>query len=253
MAPEVTGTEEQNIMSPVRNISSELESEKKAVTPEARASPRMAGFLGMRNEPSVDAASQVHSLMRSPSEYFPMIRRGGPNAGEELNDDEQSVMAVGWKVEVTNRKEREEALRDEVRRFEVKMKKFYPNLEEGIDVTLWQLNRHADVGNSGDDFTMKSSPVTLKLHRRGDLLVQAVLTFSTVGGYLSKALGRNKREPRILEHFGVLVFLSFLPTKFFLTLFLFSMWNSFERRRPGSTRSALTQRNPGSKGRVYWL
>mmetsp|Transcript_39271 Transcript_39271/g.59237 ORF Transcript_39271/g.59237 Transcript_39271/m.59237 type:complete len:1407 (+) Transcript_39271:381-4601(+) len=111
MAPEVTGTEEQNIMSPVRNISSELESEKKAVTPEARASPRMAGFLGMRNEPSVDAASQVHSLMRSPSEYFPMIRRGGPNAGEELNDDEQSVMAVGWKVEVTNRKEREEALR----------------------------------------------------------------------------------------------------------------------------------------------
>eukprot|EP00957_Ditylum_brightwellii_P078488 5968079-Ditylum_brightwellii.AAC.1 len=98
-------------MSPVRNISSELESEKKAVTPEARASPRMAGFLGMRNEPSVDAASQVHSLMRSPSEYFPMIRRGGPNAGEELNDDEQSVMAVGWKVEVTNRKEREEALR----------------------------------------------------------------------------------------------------------------------------------------------
>eukprot|EP00957_Ditylum_brightwellii_P032438 2457902-Ditylum_brightwellii.AAC.1 len=82
------------------------------------------------------------------------------------------------------------------------MKKFYPNLEEGIDVTLWQLNRHADVGNSGDDFTMKSSPVTLKLHRRGDLLVQAVLTFSTVGGYLSKALGRNKREPRILEHFG---------------------------------------------------
>jgi hypothetical protein len=34
--------------------------------------------------------------------------------------------------------------------------------------------------------------MTLKLHRRGDLLVQTVLTFNSTGGYLSKALGRRR-------------------------------------------------------------
>ena len=79
--------------------------------------------------------------------------------------------------------------------FESKVKKFYAVLEEGIDVTLWQLNKSTDIGvdgPSGEDFAVKSSSMTLKLHRRGDLLVQTVLTFNSTGGYLSKALGRRR-------------------------------------------------------------
>lgn len=83
---------------------------------------------------------------------------------------------------------------DEVRVFERKVKKFYPLLEEGIDVTVWQLNKSAEAGNGpgGETFAVKSSSMTLKLHRRGDLLVQTVLTFNMTGGYLSKALGRRR-------------------------------------------------------------
>ena len=65
-------------------------------------------------------------------------------------------------------------------------------LEEGVDVTVWQLNKSAEVGvdgPAGEEFAVKSSSMTLKLHRRGDLLVQTVLTFNSTGGYLSKALG----------------------------------------------------------------
>ena len=82
---------------------------------------------------------------------------------------------------------------DEVRAFESKVKKFYSLLEEGIDVTVWQLNKTSEVGGSaGEEFVIKSSSMTLKLHRRGDLLVQTVLTFNSTGGYLSKALGRRR-------------------------------------------------------------
>jgi len=137
--------------------------------------------------------------MRSASEYFPMIKRGlAP--GQEVEEDEQ-VVAVGWQHEVTSRKDREEALRDEVRRFESKVKKFYPLLEEGVDVTMWQLNQSAELGidDRGHDFVVKSSAMTLKLHRRGDLLVQTVLTFNASGGYLSKALGRHRRDKAAIE------------------------------------------------------
>ena len=68
-------------------------------------------------------------------------------------------------------------------------------LEEGVDVVMWQLNRgQPDVsgGETPDDFALKSSHVTVKMHRRGDLYVQAVLTFILRGGYLSKAIGRNR-------------------------------------------------------------
>ena len=85
--------------------------------------------------------------------------------------------------------------RDEVRVFETKVKKFYPLLEEGVDVTVWQLNKSSEVGVDGpvgEEFAVKSSSMTLKLHRRGDLLVQTVLTFNSTGGYLSKALGRRR-------------------------------------------------------------
>ena len=51
------------------------------------------------------------AFMKSPSEYFPMIKRGFGTPGGDSSSDQPEVMAVGWKVEVTNRKEREEALR----------------------------------------------------------------------------------------------------------------------------------------------
>lgn len=85
--------------------------------------------------------------------------------------------------------------------FEAKVRKFYPLLEEGIEVTVWQLNTSTEVGvdaaTEGEDFVTKSSTMTLKLHRKGDLLVQSVLTFNSTGGYLSKALGRHRSESLI--------------------------------------------------------
>ncbi len=86
------------------------------------------------------------------------------------------------------------------------MKKFYPLLEEGVEVTMWQWNRSAEIGvdgSGGDDFVVKSSSMTLKLHRRGELLVQTVLTFNSTGGYLSKALGRHRRECRKFSIFSI--------------------------------------------------
>jgi len=46
--------------------------------------------------------------MKSPSEFLPSIRRSLQPGDEEK---EESDIALGWKVNVTNRKEREEALR----------------------------------------------------------------------------------------------------------------------------------------------
>lgn len=144
------------------------------------------------------AALPKRELQRSASDYFPLIRRGGE---ETTGIQRQEVVAVGWKAEVTNRKEREEALRDEVQQFESKMRKVYPHLEEGVEITMWQLNRNTEMGmeESRDEFALKSTPIHIKLHRRGDLLVQAVLTFGTKGGYLSKALGRRRNDKIALE------------------------------------------------------
>jgi hypothetical protein len=73
------------------------------------------------------------------------------------------------------------------------MKKFNSQLEEGIDVTMWQLNRSAEVdGEVTDEFALKNSNVTVKLQRRSNLFMQAFLAFSIRGGYLSKAIGRNR-------------------------------------------------------------
>jgi hypothetical protein len=120
-----------------------------------------------------------------------MIRRGFATANEEKDDE----VAIGWKVQATNRREREEAMRDDVHRFEAKLKKFMRLLEEGVDAVMWQLNTASpDISGSEaiDEFALKASNVTMKLHRRGDLFVQAVLTFMLRGGYLSKAMGRNR-------------------------------------------------------------
>jgi len=90
---------------------------------------------------------------------------------------------------------------DEVRRFDIKSKQFKHLLEEGLDVVMWQLNvNHGTNGNS-QDFAIKATPVTLKLLRRGDLLVQVVLCFGTRGGYLSKALGRGEAFSEIILMF----------------------------------------------------
>lgn len=128
---------------------------------------------------------------RASADFIPRIRRGLVG---NLDQEVDEVVAVGWRVEVRSRKDREESLRDEVHRFEGKMKKFLHILEEGVDVVMWQLNQGvSETGSaSTEDFALKASNVTVKLHRRGDLFVQAVLTFMLRGGYLSKAMGRNR-------------------------------------------------------------
>ena len=58
-------------------------------------------------------------FLRSPSDYFPMIRRG--HSTREVEPTE--VFSSGWNVEITSRKEREESLRDDAHQFELKLKK----------------------------------------------------------------------------------------------------------------------------------
>jgi hypothetical protein len=165
--PEVTGQEEQKDSRPIE-VQNRLE--KLGIKEEKDQLPSMLAKIG--------------------ADFIPMIRRGlAGNLDQEVDD----ALAVGWKVEIRSRKEREEALRDEVHRFEIKMKKFMHHLEEGVDVVLWQLNKGApETGGEAEEFSLKSTNVTMKMHRRGDLFVQTVLTFMLRGGYLSKAMGRNR-------------------------------------------------------------
>ena len=72
------------------------------------------------------------------------------------------------------------------------MKKFNHLLEEGVETVMWQLNRSAEQAASDDEFAVKASHVTIKLQRKGDLYLQSVLNFNLRGGYLSKAIGRNR-------------------------------------------------------------
>jgi hypothetical protein len=157
---------------------------------------RALNKLGLQEEKEPEKPSFLDSF-RASTEFLPMIRRGFTTNEEK---EEEELMAVGWKVEVRSRKQREEALRDDVHRFEHKMKKNVQLLEEGVDVTMWQLNRGApDVsgGEATEEFALKSSNVSVKLHRRGDLYVQAVLNFALRrGGYLSKAMGRSSAKDK---------------------------------------------------------
>ncbi len=83
---------------------------------------------------------------------------------------------------------------DEAHQFEVKLKKFTNALEQGIEVTMWQLNRNSDfAAETKDDFTLKGSQIQMKLQRRGEFLVQGALSFNVKGGYLSKALMSRRR------------------------------------------------------------
>lgn len=144
--------------------------------------------LGIQEEKEEEKQGLMASL-RAGADFIPLIKRGF--AGN-LDPEADEVVAVGWKVEVRSRKDREECLRDDVHRFESKMKKFMHILEDGVDVVMWQLNHGGPDSQSADEFALKASNVTVKLHRRGDLFVQAVLTFMLRGGYLSKAMGRNR-------------------------------------------------------------
>jgi len=165
------------------------EEKKDARSQEVKAALVKLG-IEEKEEP-VTKPSLLHNL-KAGADFIPMIRRGF--AGSEERPEEEAL-TVGWKVEIRNRREREEVLRDEVHRFEIKLKNFSSMLDEGVDVVMWQLNRgQPDVsgGEVQDEFSLKASHVTVKMHRRGDLFVQAVLTFMLRGGYLSKAIGRNR-------------------------------------------------------------
>jgi myosin-5 len=120
-------------------------------------------------------------------DLLPRIRRGFTSEEKEADP----VFSVGWKAVVRSRKEREEVLRDEVHRFESKMSQFEHSLEEGVDVVMWQMNR-ADDKEGPVEFPLKSSHVTVQMQRKGDMYVQSVLNFVIRGGYLSKAIGRNR-------------------------------------------------------------
>jgi myosin-5 len=120
------------------------------------------------------------------ADLLPRIRRG--LAGEEEKKD---VVLSGWKAVVRSRKEREEILRDEVHRFEAQMKGFVHTLEEGVDVVMWQMNK-GESKDSLSEFPLTASHVTIKMQRKGDLMVQSALNFILRGGYLSKAIGRNR-------------------------------------------------------------
>ena len=72
------------------------------------------------------------------------------------------------------------------------MKKFNHILEEGVETVMWQVNRSAEQAASEDEFAVKASHVTIKMQRKGDLLLQSVLNFNLRGGYLSKAIGRTR-------------------------------------------------------------
>jgi len=211
-APEVTGSEHEYNKYENQKSESEQVAELKevAITPEVVAALKKLGISEAKDnhvfaeeketEPDPEpepAPSRRGFLLKSPSEYLPMIRRGFTRADEK---EEEQVISVGWKVEVRSRKEREEMLRDDVDRFEIKMHRFANILEEGIDVTMWQLNRSADIGGEEkDDFGLKSTAVAVKLVRRGELFVQSVLTFNLRGGFMSKTLGRHRADKAALE------------------------------------------------------
>ena len=83
---------------------------KESVTPEVLSALSKLGVKGAEQNRVFETAKPRPTLLKSPSEYFPMVRRGFPLSPTEKEGDSE-VMAVGWKVEITNRKEREESLR----------------------------------------------------------------------------------------------------------------------------------------------
>jgi len=149
----------------------------------ARAMEGISSTFGGSEEKREKERKQNFSVMAD--NLMPKIRRGGK--GEQKDD----AVVLGWKADVRSRKQREEVLRDEVHRFESHMKGFVHSLEEGVDVTMWQMN-YSDAKNSPAEFALKSSHVTVRIQKKGDMWVQGMVNFTSRGGYLSKAIGRNR-------------------------------------------------------------
>jgi len=149
----------------------------------ARAMEGISSTFGGGEEKKEKESRASFSVMAD--NLLPKIRRGGK--GEEKDD----AVVVGWKADVRSRKQREEVLRDEVHRFESQMKGFVHSLEDGMDVTMWQMNR-SEEKDAPAEFALKASHVTVRLQRKGDLWVQGVVNFTLRGGYLSKAIGRSR-------------------------------------------------------------
>lgn len=88
--------------------------EEVAVTPEVVTALNKLGIGDAKNNHVFSSKGDEKTerrtfLLKSPSEYLPMIRRGFSSRATE--EEVEEVMAVGWKHEVRTRKEREEALR----------------------------------------------------------------------------------------------------------------------------------------------
>jgi len=112
---------------------------------------------------------------------------------EELQMEENRVDDFNIKVNSTNRKERLESLRDRVRKFEVKLDQFSSTMEQGFEVTMWQLNMINDNGIiKKDNFNQKSTLVHIKMNHHDGKVLQAVLTFKIIRGYFRKVLSRHR-------------------------------------------------------------
>ncbi len=71
--------------------------------------PTIAMIDRTNNEAKTPAKKEVSmNSIRSPADILPLIKRG---ISGMIDDEEESVVSMGWKVEVTSRKEREESLR----------------------------------------------------------------------------------------------------------------------------------------------
>jgi len=114
LAPEVTGAEEAKEQASAKKLQDEEKEMEEVMTPEVMSALNKLGIDEAKdnrifNPESSEKQKQRPSLLKSPSDYLPMIRRGFSSRFEEK--EEEPVVSVGWQVEVRNRKEREEALR----------------------------------------------------------------------------------------------------------------------------------------------
>lgn len=79
-------------------------------TPRTNSTPTEKSELETAlGEGLLDVRGKIDDLSKSVSEYFPMIKRGF--IGEDREEGAPEVVTVGWKHDITSRKEREEGLR----------------------------------------------------------------------------------------------------------------------------------------------
>lgn len=120
LQPEVAGTdiqEETEVAAAEANqsISEVTEQAAPKAIPHATTTKEVISTLdklGINLKDTPKAVKDRPFFERSPSDYFPLVRRGmAALADELLTKEEDEVVKVGWKHEITSRKEREEALR----------------------------------------------------------------------------------------------------------------------------------------------